>query len=78
MELMIPGPKIGGFNSRVAGLRVLLRFQVLGSGVSDPRVSGLRVTGFWVSGSQVPGPRVSSLRVPGLRVSGPQVSGLRS
>ena len=78
LELMIPGPKIGGFNSRVAGLRVPLRFQVPGSGVSDPRVSGLRsqVPGSLVSGSQVPGSRVSESRVSGSQgprswVSGP-------
>ena len=64
LELMIPGPKIGGFNSRVAGLRVPLRFPVPGSGVSDPRVSGLRSQSL---GSQVPGSRVSGSRVSGFQ-----------
>ena len=54
LELMVAGPKSGGFNpgSRVSGLKVSgLRSQGLGSQGPGSRVPGLRARG-----SRVPGP----------------------
>ena len=77
LELMIPGLKIGGFNSRVPGFRVPLRSQVPESGVSDPRVSGLRSQGLGSQGPRVSGLRSQGPRSQGLGSQGPGSQGLK-
>ena len=69
LELIIAGPKSGGFSSRVPDLRSQgLGSQVPGSRISGPRVSSLRVPGLRSQGlgSQDPGSQG-----PRFRVSGP-------
>ena len=81
LELMIAGPKSGGFNSRVPGLRS----QGLGLRSQGLRVPGSRISGPWVSGLRVPGLRSQGLgsqdpgsQGPGCQVPGSRVSGFQS
>ena len=75
LQLMIASPNSEGFNSRVPGLRVPLRFRVSGPMVSGLRVPDLRILGLRSQGPGSQGPRSqvpwSRSQGPRSRISGP-------